>query len=60
MVDELAETINENDPASPPRYHSGLRDVRKDGRSIAVTEFISIILAGRTNRSLRCFGFVVA
>jgi hypothetical protein len=51
-VEVLAETIGENDPASP-RYQAGLRDdirTRKDGRSIAATEITSSILA-LTNRS---------
>jgi hypothetical protein len=47
-VEVLAETINENHPASP-RYQAGLRDdFRKGGRSITVTEFTFSILA-RTN-----------
>ncbi|KAI0286833.1 hypothetical protein BGY98DRAFT_929923 [Russula aff. rugulosa BPL654] len=49
----LAETISENDPASP-RYRDGLRDIQKDGRSIEVTEFTSSILAP-TNRSWHRF-----
>jgi hypothetical protein len=41
----LAATISENDPASP-RYQAGLRDhIRKDRRSIVVTEIMSNILA---------------
>ncbi len=44
-VEVLAETISENDPASTC-YQAGLRDdIRKDGRSTAVTEFMSSILA---------------
>jgi hypothetical protein len=44
-VEVLTETIRENDPASS-RYQAGLRDdIRKDARSIAVTEFTSSILA---------------
>ena len=43
-VEVLAETISENDPASTC-YQAGLRDdIRKDGRSITVTEFTSSIL----------------
>jgi hypothetical protein len=46
----LAETVSENDPASP-RYQAGLRDdFGNDGQSISVTEFMSSILAP-TNRS---------
>ena len=49
-VEVLAETTSENDPAST-RYRAGIRDdIRKDGRSIAVTEFTSSILAP-TSRS---------
>jgi hypothetical protein len=49
-VEVLAETISENYRASP-RYRAGLRDdIRKDGRSIEVTEFTSSILAP-TDRS---------
>ena len=49
-VEVLAGTISENNPASP-RYQAGLRDdIRKNGRSITVTEFTSSILAP-TNRS---------
>jgi len=41
----LAETIGDNDPASP-RHQAGLRyDLGRDGRLIAVTEFTSNILA---------------
>jgi hypothetical protein len=69
-VEVLAETISENYRASP-RYRAGLRDdIRKDGRSIEVTEFTSSILAptdrswhrsrqdlrpGKSNQSLRIF-----
>jgi hypothetical protein len=43
-VEVLAETISENDPASQ-RYQAGLHDdIKKDGCSIAVTEFTSSIL----------------
>ena len=43
-VEVLAETVGENDPASA-RYKAGLRDdIRKDGQSIAVAEFISTYL----------------
>jgi hypothetical protein len=52
-VEVLAQTIRENDPASS-RHQAGLRDdIKKDGRSIAVTEFTSSILAHllSTNRS---------
>jgi hypothetical protein len=48
-MEVFSETISENDPASPPcspRYQAGLRDeIRKDGRSIALTEFTYRILA---------------
>jgi hypothetical protein len=44
-VEVLAETISENYCAFP-RYQAGLRDeIKKDGRSIAVMEFTSSILA---------------
>lgn len=42
----LAETISENDPASLRYRAAGLQvDIRKDGRSITVTEFTSSIPA---------------
>jgi hypothetical protein len=49
-VEVPAEIISENDPAFP-RYQSRLRDnIRKNGWSIAVTEFIPGVLA-LTNHS---------
>jgi len=49
-ADVLAETTGENDPASP-RYQAGLRcDIRRDGRSISVTEF-TLNTIGLTKRS---------
>ena len=72
-VEALEETIRRNDSASP-RRRAGLRDdIRKDRRSIAVTEFTSGILAhteyqllvtsaspgsqGKSNPSLRSFAW---
>ena len=44
-VEALEEAIRGND-STPPRRKAGLRDdIRKDGRSIAVIEFTSSILA---------------
>ena len=41
----LAETIGENDPTSPRFLAGSLNDDRSDGRLIALTEFMSSILA---------------
>jgi hypothetical protein len=44
-LEVLAQTIGENDPTSPRFLAGPLSDDRPDGRLIAVTEFISRILA---------------
>lgn len=44
-VEVLSETIGENDPTSPRFLAGPFSDDRSDGRLIAVTEFISSILA---------------
>jgi hypothetical protein len=44
-MEMLAETIGENDPTSPRFLAGPLSDDRSDGRLIAVTEFMSNILA---------------
>ena len=44
-LEVLAETIGENDPTSPRFLAGPLRDDRPDGRLIAVTEFMSSMLA---------------
>jgi hypothetical protein len=52
----LAETISKNDPASP-RHKAGLPDdIRKDGQSIAATEFTFSILALPTAAPARGIG----
>jgi hypothetical protein len=44
-LEVLAETIGENDPTSPRFLAGPLNDDRSDGRLIAVTEFMSSMLA---------------